>query len=109
LLDSVTPGASPALPAGFAEAHGKETAAIDDRTKFATKQQYVDLLEKQRVASKAALSKLPDSEMGKPAPKEMQSYCPTVGAIFMLMGGHLLMHSGQFATVRRLLGKPVLI
>lgn len=109
LLNSVCPGSAPELPAGFANAHGKEATCIDERSKFLTKQQYIDLLDKQRQATKTSLDKFPEPEFDKPAPEEMRSYCPTVGAIFMLMGGHALMHSGQFATVRRMLGKPVLI
>ncbi len=32
---------------------------------------------------------------------------PTVGAGFALMGNHMLMHVGQFVSVRRKLGKPI--
>ena len=109
LVGAVSQGAGAALPAGFADAHGKETVGIDDRAKFLVKAQYIELMDKQREVTKAALDKLPDSELDKPAPEQMRGYCPTVGAVFMLVGGHFLMHAGQFATVRRLLGKPIVI
>jgi hypothetical protein len=109
LINAVCPGACPELPAGFRDQHGKEATAVDDQSKFLKKQQYLDLFAAQRQGTKAALDKLPDAELDKPAPKEMQSYCPTVGAVFHLAGDHVLMHSGQFATVRRILGKPILI
>jgi hypothetical protein len=109
LVNGACPGASVELPAGFASAHGKESTSVDDKSKFLGKQQYLDLLDKQRAATKAALEKLPDADLAKPSPESMRSFCPTVGTIFSLVGGHILMHSGQFATVRRILGKPVLI
>ena len=109
LLNGARPGASISLPAGFAAAHSKEATGVDDRSKFLTKQQYIELFDKQRAATKAALDKTPDGDMDKASPESMRSYCPTVGTIFSLIGGHVLMHSGQFATVRRMLGKPVLI
>lgn len=48
------PGSRPAeLPAGFAEQHGKDRATAD--TGFATKQQYLDLFDKVRAQTTAAL------------------------------------------------------
>ncbi len=34
---------------------------------------------------------------------------PTLGAVLLLAGSHVLMHSGQFVSVRRKLGKPIAI
>jgi hypothetical protein len=109
LLNGICPGAAIELPAGFANAHSKDSIGIDDRSKFLDKQTYLDLLDKQRAATKAALDKLPDADLDKPGPENMRRICPTVGTVFGLIGGHVLMHSGQFVTVRRMLGKPVLI
>jgi hypothetical protein len=109
MLNGACPGAAAPLPAGFAAAHSKETVGSDDRSKFLTKQQYIDLLDKQRAATMSAMERISEAELDKPSPEKMQSYCPTVGTVFAMIGGHLLMHSGQFATVRRMLGKPVLI
>jgi hypothetical protein len=39
----------------------------------------------------------------------MRRICPTIGSFLILVGNHPMMHAGQFATVRRLLDKPVLI
>ena len=109
LVNSVCAGACAELPAGFSDKHAKEMTGIDDRSKFLTKQQYIEQFDKQRRATKAALDKLADADLDKPVPGKMHEICPTVGALFNLVGGHVLMHAGQFATVRRLLGKPVLI
>src|SRR5438046_2436404 len=50
------PGAKPIeLPAGFAKQHEKETAASNDKTKFKTKQEYLDLFGKVRAATLESL------------------------------------------------------
>jgi hypothetical protein len=109
LLEGVCPGSSPELPAGFAERHSKDTIGIDDPAKFSSKQEYLELFEKQRAASKAALDKLSDSDFDRPSPERLQKMFPTVGAVFGLIASHPMMHAGQFVTIRRQLGKPVLI
>ncbi len=109
LLNSVCPGASVLLPAGFVDRHSKETIGVDDPAKFLSKEQYLELFEKQRAATKAALATLPDADLDRPSPEKFRKMFPTVGAIFGLIAGHPLMHAGQFVSVRRQLGKPVLI
>ena len=98
----------PELPAGFVEAHSPESAPSDDPARFATKDEYLALMEKMRSASLAALDATPEADLEKPAPESMRSYAPTIGAALTLVGTHELMHAGQFVTVRRKLGKPVL-
>ena len=82
---------------------------MDDPAKFLNKQQYLDLFDKQRAATKAALDKLNDTDLDRPSPERLQKMFPTVGAVFGLIASHPLMHAGQFVTIRRQLGKPVLI
>src|SRR5262245_40234876 len=43
--------AMPELPAGFAAAHAKESAASDDASKFATKTRYLELMKKMHDAT----------------------------------------------------------
>ncbi len=45
LLEGICPGKAAELPAGFAEAHSKETAGSDDATKFCTKAEYLELMD----------------------------------------------------------------
>jgi hypothetical protein len=97
-----------ALPAGFADAHAKETASCNDRAKFAAKDEYLRLHGKMLDAANAALDKLPDGELDAPGPERMREYAPTKAATFMLLGNHLAMHAGQFVPIRRKLGKPAL-
>jgi hypothetical protein len=99
---------APALPSGFAEAYTKETAGSDDPTKFATKAEYLALMDQMKAASLAAVEATPDGKLDEPGPEAMREYAPTVGAVLMLLGTHWLMHAGQFVPIRRKLGKPPL-
>jgi hypothetical protein len=109
MVDGIKPGASPTLPAGFSEAHNRDASASDDPKKFATRQQYLDLYRAQRAASLSVLAGLADADLDAPGPERFRKMAPTVGALFGLAGHHVLMHVGQFVSVRRKLKKPVTI
>ena len=97
------------LPAGFTDAHSKEACGNDDAASFHGKQTYVDLFDKVRSASLAALDAWEPSDLDNPAPEEFREFCPTMGDMFMLIATHPMMHAGQFVIVRRQLDKPVLM
>ncbi|MCX7425354.1 MAG: DinB family protein [Planctomycetia bacterium] len=99
---------TPALPEGFAEAHAPETAASDDPAAFATKAQYLALMDQAKAASLAAVEATPEADFDKPSPEPMREYAPTIGAVLMLLATHWLMHAGQFVPIRRKLGKQPL-
>lgn len=99
----------PELPVGFAAAHSKETAGVDDASKFARKADYLTLMKKMHDATLSAIRATPDADLNKPGPEAMRAYAPTVGAVFNLIGTHEFMHHGQFVALRRKLGKPVVI
>lgn len=109
LLNSVAPGAAPALPEGFAAKHSKENAASNDPADFRTKQEYLDLFAQVDAAVNAALDKTTDSQLDEPAPEKWRAWFPTAGDIWSLIVTHSLMHAGQWVPVRRALGKPVVI
>lgn len=108
LINMVCPNSMPALPAGFAEKHSKETAESDDPKAFCTKAEYMKAMDEQRAGTLAALAKLSDAELAKAAPEQMQRIAPTIGAMFSMQGSHWLMHAGQWVVVRRQLGKPAM-
>jgi hypothetical protein len=107
MVNMAVPGASPALPAGFADQHNKAAAAKEPATGFRTKEEYLGLFQKTRAATQVALAKLSDADLDKPTPGDMAKFAPTIGAFFLLQANHTLMHAGQFTVVRRKLGKPV--
>jgi uncharacterized damage-inducible protein DinB len=108
LMRSQFPNAAfPELPAGFAEQHGKETAAQESPKGFGGKEQYVALFNKVREATKAAAGKLSDADLDRATQGDMAPFAPTLAAFLMLVSNHTLMHVGQFTAVRRKLGKPI--
>jgi hypothetical protein len=109
LLEIAAPGKGIGLPKGFAEAYSKERAGDDDPAHFRDKATYLELFDKVREATLAALDAYPESDLDKEAPEEMRSFCPTMGDVFTLIATHPLMHAGQFVILRRQLGKPVLM
>lgn len=109
LLEQVAPGKGLELPDGFAEAHSKQTCNNDVSTDFHGKQTYIELFDKVRAASLAALDSCAESDFDNPAPENFRSFCPTMGDMFTLIANHPMMHAGQFVVVRRQLGKPILM
>jgi hypothetical protein len=108
-VDGIKPGASPALPPGFEEGHGRDKTNVDDPTKYLAPEDYLRLFDAQREATKAVLNELDEPGLDAPGPERMRQMAPTVGAGFTLMGNHQLMHVGQYVSVRRALGKPIAI
>ena len=108
MIDGVVPGSVPALPDGFAERYGKVAAKSDDPSAFDSKEELLRVYQELRAGTLAALAKLSDEELGKPSPESMQGYAPNVAAAFSMQGNHWLMHAGQWAVLRRQLGKPPL-
>lgn len=109
LVDALQPGAGAELPEGFAEKHSKETIADDDPSHFCSKQEYLDLMSKVRESTVAALSNMSEADLDAPAPEHFRSQFPTVGAVWVLVATHQMMHAGQFVPVRRAAGKDVVI
>lgn len=108
LVNSVCPDAMPALPDGFAEKYTKETAGVDDAGAFDSKADLLKVYEQQRAGTLAALDKLSDDDLDKASPEWMQQFAPNVAAVFEMQGSHYLMHAGQWAVIRRQLGRPPL-
>lgn len=109
LLNFIAPDQGVELPDGFAEAHSKEKSDNDDPAGFLGKPAYVELFDKVRAASLAALDAYAESDLDNPAPEDFREFCPTMGDMFTLIATHPLMHAGQFVVVRRQLGKPILM
>ena len=109
MLSSIPGGASLELPPGFAERHGKETAGVEPPKGFLTKDEYLSIFKKVRAQTFAKLDKLPDADLDKPNTGRMAQLCPKIGDLFLLAATHQMMHAGQFAVLRRKLGKPILM
>lgn len=94
------------LPAGFAARYSKETAGIDDASKFAAKADLLALFDKVRGDTVAFAKSATDAQLSAPSP--MPNFFPTVCDIVGLGSMHIGMHVGQIQVLRRKLGKPIL-
>jgi hypothetical protein len=104
------PGAaSPPLPAGFSQQHSKETAGAESTQGFLTKNEYLKLFNQQREHTIGVVSKLTDADLDRPTTGNLAKFAPTIGALLLLISNHTMMHGGQFVTLRRKLGKPILM
>jgi uncharacterized damage-inducible protein DinB len=106
IMQAAVPGSMPALPAGFGEKYTKDTASINDPSKLLSKAELLKVYREQRAATLAALTKQSDQDLDKPSPESIRSYAPNVAAAISMQGSHWLMHAGQWAVVRRQLGRP---
>ncbi|HYV37117.1 MAG TPA: DinB family protein [Gemmataceae bacterium] len=107
LVKQIIPDAKyPELPKGFDEQYGKEGSTRD--TGFLAKAAYLEMFANARKATLAAVEKLTDADLDKPVTGNMAKYCPTWGAMLIMVSNHVLMHTGQITVLRRKLGKPVL-
>ena len=108
MISQCYPGEMPDLPAGFAEKYTKETSTSDDANAFDSKEDLMKLYEAQRAGTMALLDKVPVEDLSKEGPEPIRSYAPTYGAAFLMQDAHWVMHAGQWAVIRRQLGREPL-
>ena len=108
MINDCCPGSMPALPAGFKEKHTNDTCSSDDRGAFLSKDEYLRLYRQQRDATLKALQGLSEADLDQPAPERLRSFIETLGGVFIMQATHWLMHAGQWAVVRRKLGRKPL-
>jgi len=108
MLEAVRPGSMPKLPEGFREKHGKQTATSDDAKNFLKKDEYLKLLKEQRAGTMKVLDGLSEADLDGPVPDSLKNFLRNVGDVFSMQGTHYVMHAGQWALIRRKLGRPPL-
>jgi hypothetical protein len=108
MINQCLPGALPDLPAGFKEKYSKESAASDNPGDFDAKEELMKIYEKQRAATIAALECISDDDLDKESPEAIRAYAPNFGAAFLMQDAHWMMHAGQWAVIRRQLGREPL-
>ena len=108
MIGETCPGSMPALPAGFRDKHNNDTSASDDPKAFLSKDEYLRLYRQQREATLKALDTLSEADLDRPAPERFRGFVESVGGVFSMQASHWLMHAGQWAVVRRKLGRKPL-
>ena len=108
MINACCPGSMPDLPAGFSAKYTNETCQSDKPADFHSKVELLGIYRAQRAATLHQLESLSDADLDQPSPESMRSYAPTVASAFSLQGSHWLMHAGQWAVLRRQLGRKPL-
>lgn len=107
-INQLAADSMPDLPNGFAAMHCKDTATSDDPSRFLSRAEYLGLMNEQRQGTLKILHSFSDERLQQPSPESIRYLGPTVGAVFSGESTHWMMHAGQWAVVRRKLGKPPL-
>lgn len=109
LLSSIPGCTKIDLPAGWEQQYSAESSHKEPTTGFLTKAEYLELYKKSRANLLAQLDRFPEQDLDGKTQSKLASIAPTHGTMFQLIADHPMMHVGQFAVVRRKLGKPVVI
>lgn len=108
MMGLISPGSMPPLPAGFADKYKPETASRNEASAFCSKDECLKVYEQQRAATLAVIEKLSDADLDAESPDQLRSFAPTVAHVLNMQGTHYLMHAGQWAVIRRKLGRKPL-
>jgi hypothetical protein len=107
LIEKIAPGKMPVLSEAFETAHKRDNAASDDPASFLTKEQYEQLAREVRGVTLSVVKDLTPEDLDQPVAK-LPPTVKVVGDLFFFLSMHWLMHAGQWALVRRKLGRPPL-
>ena len=105
MVNLAVPNSMPPLPAGFAEKYKSDMASCDDPAKFLKKAELLKAFEEQRAGTLKALEAFPEGDLDKPSGV---NYAPTKAHLFGMQDTHWVMHAGQWAVIRRQLGRKPL-
>jgi hypothetical protein len=105
LAEAAAPGTMPELPAGWAEHYGRGKPVSDNPADYLTKEAYLRLAKDIRAATLTALDKLTPAEFDEPVTARVPPFVKKKGDAFMTIGGHWILHAGQWVVLRRKLGR----
>lgn len=106
LINGVSPGSIPQLPAEFMDRHGGKGAKLD--AGFDSKDQLLARFKQANEAAIVWVRQLTQEQMKQPTAPQLHGWVPTVGNLACALPPHSNMHIGQIQVIRRKLGKPVL-
>ena len=105
MMNGCFPDSMPELPEGFSDRYSQETSASNDEHSFDTKEQLVSIAQTQREGTLRLLESVTDEDLDREGPEAVREFAPTVGACFLMQDAHWMMHAGQWAVIRRQLGR----
>jgi hypothetical protein len=105
LVEAAAPGSMPELPAGFAERHGRGKPVTDNPADYLSKEEYLQLAKNIRAATLKTLDKLTPADFDKSIEGRVPPWVKKAGDAFVTIGGHWVLHAGQWVVLRRKLGR----
>jgi hypothetical protein len=105
LVAAAAPSFAFQLPEGFAERHAAAMATSDNPTDFLKKDEYLQLAREVRLYTLRALETVSAQDADKPVTGRVPPFVTRVGDAFALIGAHWIGHGGQWAVLRRKLGR----
>jgi hypothetical protein len=96
------------LPEGFEKLHARPEPGQRPIGPFLSKEDYLRLMGAQRGMTLQTLRRLTDQQLLAPPPESLHYFGPTVASVIAGQAAHWLMHAGQWAIIRRFLGRPAL-
>lgn len=96
------------LPERFEVRHARPDPGCRPDGPFLGKEHYLELMGKQRAVTLQTLRGMNDQQLLAPAPESLHYFGPTVASVIAGQTAHWLMHAGQWAIIRRFLGRPAL-
>ncbi|MGD9635037.1 MAG: DinB family protein [Pirellulales bacterium] len=108
LVEAAAPGSMPELPAGFAERHSRAKPVSDEPGNYLKKAEYQQLAKDIRAATLQALDRLTAADFDRPLEGRLPPWVKRVGDAFMTVGGHWVLHAGQWVVLRRKLKREVM-
>jgi hypothetical protein len=109
LAEAASPGSMPPLPDGFAERHRRDSKPSDNPADYLSKEVYLELAQKTRAGTLAALDSFPDADFDKPVTARVPPFVKCAGDCFATIAPHWTLHAGQWVILRRKLNRPVMI
>ena len=105
LVEAAAPGSMPELPAGFAERHARGKPVTDNPADYLTKKEYLQLAKDIRAATLERTRRLTPADFDKPIEGRVPPWVKKAGDAFTTIGGHWILHAGQWVVLRRKLGR----
>jgi uncharacterized damage-inducible protein DinB len=110
LISANLPGSSyPSLPPVIERLTSGKSAKEYPQGGDLPKSQLLDLFNKVRSATIAAVESASDDDLEKATVGPVAPMAPKVADVLLLVSNHTMMHAGQFTAARRALGKPTFV
>jgi hypothetical protein len=108
LVEVSVSGSMPELPAGWSDRYGRGQPVTDNPADYLSKGDYLQLAKDIRAATLKTLERLAPADFDKPISGSAPPWVKKAGDAFVTIGGHWILHAGQWVVLRRKLRREVM-